>query len=88
MGIMPTRLAATTRHSNLIRRSDPGMTRETGERCTMRNELTCPKCRYTWTPRKADPKQCPNCTYRLWRGKRAVEEGGKGNETTHAVWNV
>jgi hypothetical protein len=33
---------------------------------------TCPHatCGYTWTPRKADPKKCPQCQNSLWRSPR------------------
>lgn len=33
---------------------------------------TCPHstCGHTWTPRKADPKKCPQCQNPLWRSPR------------------
>ena len=42
--------------------------------------ITCPHpvCGYTWTPRKANPKKCPQCMNPLWqspRPKKKVHEG-------------
>jgi len=25
------------------------------------NKITCPKCKYIWTPRVENPKACPFC---------------------------
>lgn len=30
-------------------------------------ELECQKCDYRWTPRKENPKCCPNCMSRSWK---------------------
>ena len=37
----------------------------------MANELTiftCAVCGYRWIPRTADPKYCPGCQTKKWRG--------------------
>ena len=31
-------------------------------------EMTCPRCGNAWTPRVENPKECPNCKYRLKYG--------------------
>ncbi len=47
--------------------------------------ITCPKCGYTWTPRKAHPIRCPLCMGNLMskeeiiklRQKKEEKEGEK-----------
>ena len=31
---------------------------------------TCPHCGYIWTPRKENPKKCPQCANPLWQSPR------------------
>ena len=33
-------------------------------------KLTCKRCSWTWTPRKADVRQCPHCKSAYWRDKK------------------
>lgn len=37
---------------------------------------TCPHstCGHTWTPRKAEPKKCPQCQNPLWRSSRPKKQ--------------
>lgn len=47
--------------------------------------ITCPHstCGYTWTPRKANPKKCPQCQNSLWRSpmpKRARSDNGSTSD--------
>ena len=30
--------------------------------------LTCKLCWYAWTPRTEEPKRCPRCQTRDWKG--------------------
>ena len=35
--------------------------------------LRCAKCRYEWTPKVPDPKECPQCKSRYWQERIAKE---------------
>lgn len=37
-------------------------------------EIECQKCGYIWTPRKENPKSCPECKSRDW--KKEELQGG------------
>ena len=36
----------------------------------MMEPKTCPHCGYIWTPRKENPKKCPQCANPLWQSPR------------------
>lgn len=40
---------------------------------------TCHHCGYEWTPRKAEPRKCPQCQNSLWRSPRPKKFGGGGS---------
>jgi len=35
-----------------------------------KRKVKCKKCGYEWVPRVENPKECPNCKSRYWRGDR------------------
>lgn len=47
---------------------------------------TCHHCGYEWTPRKAEPRKCPQCQNSLWRSprpkKNRPEKTGSGGIET------
>ena len=43
---------------------------------------TCPHCGYIWTPRKENPKKCPQCANPLWQSQRPKK---KKNEPVAVV---
>lgn len=48
------------------------------------NEVYCWRCQYIWTPRKENPKSCPECKTRLWRRDLLYQHiaGGKADLKT------
>lgn len=47
---------------------------------------TCPHptCGHAWTPRKAEPKKCPQCQNPLWRSSRPKNVTGSGTRRSSA----
>lgn len=44
---------------------------------------TCPHptCGHIWTPRKAEPKKCPQCQNPMWRSTRPKKTGSGARQT-------
>ena len=40
---------------------------------------TCPHCGYIWTPRKENPKKCPQCANPLWQSPRPKTHHGESS---------
>ena len=42
---------------------------------------TCHHCGNEWTPRKANPKKCPQCQNSLWQSPRPKKPGSGARQT-------